>query len=75
MALFRMLCIEFQNNIPSLDTLMARLMWMQLGMIMGLASAAGWAITLYGSSNLYEFCRGSTTKVQLTVLTDLDELG
>ena len=66
MALFRMLCIEFKNYVPSLDRLMARLMWVQLGMIMAFASAAGWATSLYGSSNLYEFGRGHTTKVKST---------
>ena len=64
MALFRMLCIEFQNYIPALETLMACLMWLQLIIFVGFATVTGWAVTLYGSSGLYEFCRGYTTKVK-----------
>ena len=36
MALFRMLCINFQNSIPSLKKLMVRLIWAQYVVMLGI---------------------------------------
>ena len=36
MALFRMLCVQFQSYVPSMVRMMVRLMWVQLATFLGI---------------------------------------
>ena len=63
MALFRMLCVQFQNYVPSLESLMVSLMKVQLAVTLSGFITAYVGALFYGSSNLFEFCNGYTTEV------------
>ena len=63
MALFRILCVQFYGYVPSLEKLMVQLMGVQLVLFLGIWLANYFAAIIYGSSNLFEFCNGYTTKV------------
>jgi len=63
MALFRMLCVQFQSYIPSLEKLMTQLLMMQLALSIGVWNFNWIAADIYGSNNTFEFCRGYTTKM------------
>ena len=67
MALFRMLCVQFHNHVLSLERLMLKLMWVQLVLFLVIWGTNFFAVDIYGSSNLSEFCNGYTTKVTKTV--------
>ena len=64
MAVFRLICVRFQHYIRvSLEVLMTELMWVQFGCCFGHVFICWYAIHIYGSSSLFEFCNGYTTKV------------
>ena len=63
MALFRMLCVQFHSYVPSLERLMVKLMGVQLALFLGIWLTVYFAAIIYGSSSLFEFCNGYTTKV------------
>ena len=73
MALFRMLCINFQNSIPSLKKLMVRLIWAQYVVMLGICGVYLYAISYYGSSDTYDFCRGFTTKMAHVLMKKTDQ--
>ena len=63
MALFRMLCVQFQIVISSMEKLMIKLMWMQYTMCICILVTSAMAADIYGSSNIIEFARGYSTKM------------
>ena len=63
MALFRMLCVQFQSYIQSLEKLMVKLLWLQYMCSVGMWTLGWVAVDVYGSSNTFDFCRGYTTKM------------
>ena len=65
MALFRLLCVRFQEYLNiNVRRLATRMIWIQCVFI-GVMLLGFWtAAELYGSNGLYEFCRGYTTKVK-----------
>ena len=65
MAVFRMLCVQFQNYVPSLEKLMLMVMKVHLVTFLGTFMTGYVGAIFYGSSNLLEFCNGYTTKVIL----------
>ena len=65
MALFRLLCVQFQSHIRSLEKLMVKLTWIHLILFWAILITNYWGIIIYGSTTLSEFCNGYTTKVIL----------
>ena len=63
MALFRMLCVQFQSVISSMEKLMIKLIWMQLTLCICIVVTSGRAADIYGSSNIMDFARGYSTKM------------
>ena len=63
MALFRMLCVQFQIVSSSMEKLMIKLMWMQYTMWICILVTSAMAADIYGSSNIIEFARGYSTKM------------
>ena len=63
MALFRMLCVQFQIVISSMEKLMIKLMWMQYTMCICILVTSAMAADIYGSSNIIAFARGYSTKM------------
>ena len=64
MAVFRLFCVRYQVYLRvSLETLMTQLIWVQSGLVAMLVMYYWYAVELYGSSNLLQFCNGYTTKV------------
>lgn len=61
MALFRLVCINFQRYVPSLEKLMVKLLWMQFAIMLGVSVVSLHTAQSYGSSNAHEFCRGYST--------------
>ena len=65
MALLRMVCVKFATSLPiSLSFLVNIILVIQYGLVIFLLSGYCYSTTLYGSSHLFEFCRGHTTKVK-----------
>ena len=65
MALLRMFCVKFATSLPiSLSFLVNIILVIQYGLVIFLLSGYCYSTTLYGSSHLFEFCRGHTTKVK-----------
>ena len=65
MALLRMFCVKFATSLPiSLSLLVNIILVIQYGLVIFLLSGYCYSTTLYGSSHLFEFCRGHTTKVK-----------
>jgi len=73
MALFRMLCINFQSRIPSLRKLMVRLIWAQYAVMLGICAVYLYAVSYYGSSNTYDFSRGYTTKMAHVIMKKTEQ--
>ncbi len=73
MALFRMLCVQFQSYIPSLEKLMVKLIWMQCALSIGVWNFSWIAADIYGSNNTFEFCRGYTTKMAHVLMKQSEE--
>ena len=63
MAIFRLICVQFQSYVNSLEGLMVRLMWIQFVIFLGGLISVFWGLKTYGSSSFTEFCNGYTTKV------------
>ena len=65
MALFRMICTTGNIPIGSLQKLTVRLMLGQYSICFIFWATHWWSVNIYGSSNLFQFCRGYTAKVTL----------
>jgi len=73
MALFRLICIQFQGYFSSMENLMVNLMWIQYGLAACIVATTWLAANVYGSASLYEFCRGYTTKMAHILMQQTEE--
>ena len=73
MALFRLICIQFQGYFSSMENLMVNLMWIQYGLAACIMATTWLAADIYGSVSLYEFCRGYTTKMAHVLMQQTEE--
>ena len=73
MALFRMICVQFQGYVSSMEKLMIRLMCMQYILAACMLMWTWTGVDTYGSSPAYEFGRGYTTKMAHTLMRQTKE--
>ena len=73
MALFRMLCVQFQSFVSSMEKLMIKLMWMQYALAICILVTSWMALDIYGSSNIIEFARGYSTKMAHILMRQSEE--